>query len=224
MKRKHLPSVPAIIVAMLLLVGGAFVHGRFTNRWGQAADTLDAAKILESLPKEVDQWQVRDEIPLGASALSILQCEGFVNRIYFNRTSGEMLGVTVLLGPPGPMTVHTPEICFPSRDYLQAGQPERLSLRQGEADLGDFYRVMFRPTSPSGTSLEVLYGWHDGQAWQAPDTPRFAFGGRPHLFKIQIVSQLWPNVTFGENGVAATFLRSFVAATSTNFTDSAQDD
>ena len=40
--------------------------------------------------------------------------------------------------------------------------------------------------------MSVIYGWHDGRGWSAPDRPRYSFGIRPYLFKLQVTERL-PN-------------------------------
>ena len=210
--------IVAYVTAMVILLVGAVAQGKLSNRWGLAVDSSDEKAILNAIPRSFGDWETREEPALPPAALQILECEAAVNRVYFNRRTGTSVVLTVLLGPPGPLSVHTPEICLSSRDYVQVGPPEKLKLFSGATE-SEYQRAAFRPTLPTAPYLEILYGWNDRSGWRAPDSPRFTYAGKPLLYKVQVASQLWANVTSGENGAAAEFLKGFVEATTTHFAE-----
>jgi len=206
MKSNSKTLLVAIFVASLVTASAAVLHGRLSNRWGTAPDSNFTLEFVQSLPRTVGDWQVVDETPLDSFALETLQCASYANRIYAHRRTGDQLAVTLLAGPPGPMTVHTAEICMTTRNFKSMGEPDRAEFQSGDST-ARFYRSAFRSTSPAQPSVEVFYGWSQGGKWDAPDAPRFAYGGAPMLLKLQVVSTIWPNVATGNDGLAARFLK-----------------
>lgn len=177
-----------LIVASLLV--GA-VHGRLTNRWGIQPDMKEAARRLESLPEEIEGWECiaseRNEHKLDDRVSEMLQCQGSVNRVYRNTKTNETISVVVLLGPSGPISVHTPEICYSSQDYRIAAD----RVEQKVSDKEDLWDLRLK-AKESDAGLRVMYGWTNDGNWDATVEPRFAYGGRPLLYKIQLAGPV-PN-------------------------------
>jgi hypothetical protein len=82
------------------------------------------------------------------------------------------------------MSVHTPEVCYPRRNYQVTKDPERLSL-SGEDRI---WGITLRSPNLDARTLRVYYAWTDGGQWEAPEEPRLAFAGREYLMKIQLAS------------------------------------
>src|SRR5579863_4164034 len=111
------------VIALTILSG--VVSGVLSNRWGAPARAQLSAAKLADLPDEFGDWQLQSELPIDKDVLEILQCVGNVHKIYRNRETGQLVNVVLLLGPPGPISAHTPEICYSTRDYEQLGAPRR---------------------------------------------------------------------------------------------------
>src|SRR5690349_5077895 len=90
------------LIAASLLVG--VVHGRLTNRWGMQPDMKEAARRLDSLPEQLEGWECTSH-KLDNRVSAMLQCQGYVNRVYRNTKTDETVSVVVLLGPAGPISV-----------------------------------------------------------------------------------------------------------------------
>jgi hypothetical protein len=211
MNRSNLSYLLALALMAGITVSAALVHGNLLRRWESVEDTTAARALVEKLPREFGEWRLTEEMPLTDSAVQILQCAGYANRLYTNQRTGDQIAVTLLLGPSGPLTVHTPEICLSSRDFESMGAADQVTIHTEES-AARFYYAMFRSTTPTLPPIEIYYGWNNYHGWEAPDAPRFAYGGDPQLFKLQVVSQLWPNVAAGEGGLAAKFLSSLLSA------------
>jgi hypothetical protein len=82
--------------------------------------------------------------------------------------------------------VHTPEVCYSSREYTQDGDRRRVAVK----DLADkehtLWHLPLKANNIDATSLRVFYGWSTGTEWGAPEYPRFIFGNLPHLYKLQV--------------------------------------
>ena len=112
------------------------------------------------------------------------------SRQYENRKTGEIVTVAVLLGPAGPISVHTPDVCYSSQDYTVLGAPEQTRFGGGEGSQDELWSTSLRSTSLTAGNLRVYYGWSTGGPWSAPGDARFAFAGQPYLYKIQVAGPL----------------------------------
>jgi len=113
----------AFLAVMILLVAGltlasGMIHGRLTNRWGPPTAMLAAAERLKGVPTECGDWRrMEKDLEMDETTINMLELEGWINRTYLHQPTGQTVHVAVLLGPPGRISVHTPEICFSSRDH-----------------------------------------------------------------------------------------------------------
>lgn len=171
------------------------VCGRMSHRWGPAPDMVAAGEHLKSLPANIGTWQLVDDQKIPTPVIETLQCAGYVNRKYIDRQSGSTVDLAIIVGPSGPVAVHTPEICFSSQAY-SIEEPRRVrELVDSSGDQHTFWCTTFSSTNAIAEKLRVYYGWCADQNWQAAESPRFEFAGKPLLFKLQIASYVPP----GEN-------------------------
>lgn len=187
-------SVLGVVLALGLTLLSGLVHGRMSHRWGPPADMVAAGKRLEVIPRQVGPWRQESTETLADPVRDVLQCAGVIVRGYVNETTGERVKVALLLGPTGPMSVHTPDVCYSSSAYtLDQPAVRRLWDRQGTPS-HSLWRTVFRSTDIEGTRLCVYHGWSDGGPWVAADNPRVSFADRPFLCKLQVAGAL-PNAT-----------------------------
>lgn len=202
-----------VLLAVGIVATAAVIQGRLTNRWGMSqALTSSGTDLQKQMPNTIGDWDYQEDLPLSQAVQDVLQCVSHLNHVFVNRNSGENIGATLIIGPSGPLTVHTPEICLSTGGYVQVGRSQQVEIKHEERVLGTFYRANFRSQTPNLPSLEIFWGWHDGKGWSAPDNPRLTFGGAPALYKLQVTAQLWPNVAEGDEGSVAQFLRTYLLA------------
>lgn len=189
----HAFSLVAIGVAITIAAGA--VHGRLTQRWGPVPDMLAISQHLKSFPNQFGQWQLLSEEAIDERTLKMLSCTGHLHRQYVNRKSGQTVSIAIMLGPPGPISVHTPEICFSSRAYALDGPRSRVTISDREEKTNSFWSLTFRSSSPSTDRLKVYYAWRAKEVWNAAESPRFEFAGDRLLFKLQIAALTSPMST-----------------------------
>jgi hypothetical protein len=148
---------------------------------------IDAAsERLSLVPTHFGPWQLREEETLSETSLNMLGCSSHICRTYSNVHTGEHVGLVVLVGPAGPLAVHTPEICMSNREYENIKPVERITI-DGKDKKQEFFSTIFRTRSVEGQRIDVYYGWsRDGFSWEAPDSPRMTLGPLPMLYKIQV--------------------------------------
>jgi hypothetical protein len=192
---------PALHPRFLLLVAAGIavtvlagvVYGRLTQRWGPVPDLVAAARQLHSFPTELGDWKLLKEDTINESVRRILNCAGDLNRQYVNRRSGDTISLAIVLGPAGPISVHTPEICYSSRAYSIATPRKQVLFTDHRGRSHAFWALTFHSNQVNADQLCVYYGWTSDGRWRAPESARFEFAGRPLLYKLQIAALAPPS-------------------------------
>lgn len=177
---------------VIIAVSGVF-HGWLTNRWSEPAQLDVAGAELVAMPEQVGEWKLLGSHEVSPGVVNLLQCAGYIHRTYENEQTGERVNIAVFLGPPGPIAVHTPEVCYPSQDFEPIGSRERVTI--GDSENSDqardqFWRSTFRSNSLDAETLRVFYGWSDGGPWRADESPRISHAAKTHLYKLQLTATL----------------------------------
>lgn len=181
-----------LVVGVGIVLSGGMLYGHYSQRWGPPADLVAAGSHLESFPRQIGKWQLVEEFPMGDSTLEMLECAGYVNRRYVSQETGKTVNIAVIVGPPGPTAVHTPEICYSSRAYELQDQ-RRVVVIDSDAD-GEhsFWNVNFKTRDVLADELCVYYAWSRGERWEASKSPRVEFAAAPLLYKMQISGFVTP--------------------------------
>jgi len=188
--QKSLQQAIGLAVAVALIAAGGVVHGLMTDRWGLAADSLHLAQQFDSYPQQLGVWELEETQEMSPNVLKMLECDGYLARSYVNKETGEKVTVAVILGPPGPISVHTPEICYSTREYTieTARQAEEIKGTDGEKD--QFWRLTLRSNDLHAHRLRVYYGWTTDGIWKADANPRFSNASEPYLVKVQVAGRI----------------------------------
>jgi hypothetical protein len=162
------------------------VFGRLTQRWGAVPDLAAAGQKLQSFPTEIGNWQLLSDDKISDSVLQVLSCAGYVNRHYVNRQTGKTITIAIYVGPPGPISVHTPEICYSSIAYAIQDPRKEVTITDKDGREHSFWMLTFRSNKSSIDRLQVYYSWQGSGAWIASNSPRFQFAGNKLLYKMQM--------------------------------------
>src|SRR5262245_10682764 len=109
-------SLPILLAAGLLALDG-YVYGLWTNRWQTSQAIPAAVARLDQVPMAFGDWQGENLEPLSAREVEQAGFEGYISRVYKNRRTGSALNVLLACGRAGPMSVHTPDVCYRGRGY-----------------------------------------------------------------------------------------------------------
>jgi hypothetical protein len=196
-------------LAMTLATG--LVYGYWTQRWGPTPSLTKAAERVEQLPQQLGPWAMTAEYSVPELIVETLQSAAQVHRTYANSETGEIVHVAIIVGPSGPTSVHTPEICFSSKAYtIQDNREERIFSPAADGNANSLWSLQFRSPQVGAGVLQVYYGWSTGGAWTASQSPRFEFGGQPLLYKIQISAELGPAETDKKSDSCERFFESLL--------------
>ena len=138
MMKSHLKLIFGVAIVAVLTLASGIIHGRMTDRWGPAPDTVIAAEKLARFPEEFGDWKLQSKEELGDDTTKMLECVESVCGLYVNRVTGDVVSLMVILGPPGPIAVHTPEICVSSRDYTAQGRRSPITIQDQTAPITRF--------------------------------------------------------------------------------------
>ena len=207
--RKQLMPILGVILVVVLTVLSGVIQGRMSNRWGPTRDVLAAAEKLNEIPGQFGNWRLTSSDEIIPSTLRMLECTGYILRTYEDQETGATVRVSLLLGPSGPMSVHTPEICYSSRDYTIHQERHQVPIEiDGSSE--SFWALTFRANNLDADMLRVYYAWNAGDHWSAPDDPRFTFADRPFLYKIQLAGSYPAGADLEAIDPCREFLKDFV--------------
>jgi len=208
---KSLPIIAIAVLAALTFASG-MIHGHMSDRWGLPQDMRKEAQKLDKIPDMFGAWTLVEgsKEEFDERVTNILECAGSTVRTYRNGDTNAVVQVAVFVGPPGPTSLHTPEICYPARDNQQIEDRQRVTIAEDEDSEDAFWALTFQSNNLERDKIRVYYAWSPGDHWSATDNPRFAYASHPHLFKIQLSSNLPAMADLGETDPCRDFLEEFV--------------
>jgi hypothetical protein len=173
-----------LTVALTVAVG--ILQGSLSNRWGASDFQRQAGLKLEAFPKTFGEWEmVGKPEQLDQNSLDQLQPYGYLQRRYENRKSKAVVSMTVLLGPNGRISVHTPEVCFAGRNHEQLGERVKIRIPEKEGE-DSVWKTSFRLQGVDAQLQNIYYSWSSGDHWDASENPRVSYATKPLLYKIQL--------------------------------------
>jgi hypothetical protein len=172
---------------MLLAFGVA--EGRWTGRWTKGGTVQEAAARLDQVPLSFGEWQ-GEARELDARQVTKAELSGHLMRQYTHKASGTTLSILLVCGRPGPVAVHTPDVCYGGVGFALVGSPTRDPVTPKGANsfkIGKFQKV----DAPVPEYLRIFWAWSgDGHVWTAPDNPRLTFASLPALYKLYVIRQV----------------------------------
>jgi hypothetical protein len=197
-----------ILVCVVLVATLGVVHGVYTDRWGASGQLEQALEGLPRVPMKIGDWTGED-VPYEAEALTRAGIRGGVFRRYTNTRTREAVSLLIVCGRGGPVSVHTPDVCYSAAGYHQMAPEQRKEVEAGEAQKCWFYIARFgKPTAVVPQQLEIYWTWsRDGVTWNAPENPRLALARSPALYKLYVVREYAPKTRAETALTSEEFLR-----------------
>ncbi len=174
------------ISAWLLAISFGFGEGLWTGRWAHS-DVLDvAAKQLGKLPKTIGEWESTDR-ELSREEVVMAELSGHVMRTYTRKETNQVVSVLLVCGKPGPISVHTPDICFKGIGFQMTTEPVVLPYEELTAR---FWTTRFEKGNSPVEQYTVLWGWTTDGTWVAANNPRIEFATQNVLHKLYVIRPL----------------------------------
>jgi hypothetical protein len=176
-----------LAAAFALVIVSGLVHGFWTLRWetAQALQLEEALARVSKVPLKFGDWEGR-EIEVDASTFARAGARTYWMRQYRQRRTGAMFSVILMCGRAGPMSVHTPDVCYRGAGYELTHPARSYTFPRTQAAFwtGDFAKGL-----PASGGLRLFWSWSVDGRWQAPDHPRFTFRGQPALYKLYVIRE-----------------------------------
>jgi hypothetical protein len=205
--RRNLP----VLIALLSAVSFGVAEGIWSGRW--RADAVNAAAArLADVPLTFGEWEGTTR-SLDQRQVTLAKLAGYVSCSFTHRSSGDTMSILLMCGRPGPISVHTPDICFPGGGVEMSGEPHRLTYKIDQIkEPAEFLSARFDKGSNGVQHSAVLWSWTADGAWTAPDNPRRSFGGAQSLYKLYIIHTMTtPEQMPGEDRDLEEFVHEFLA-------------
>jgi hypothetical protein len=182
-------TIPVVLGVAAVIACGV-VHGYWTDRWNPATETHEAAARLNDLPLTIGDWegQVIDAKPSPAAG----PVAGMIQRRYVQRDTGDTVVIALVCGRPGPVSIHTPDVCYGASGY-NVGPRTRKTIAGSDAEF--WCADAIKTQAAEETQLRLYWGWSAGSGWKAADDARQMFPRVPVLHKLYVIREL--------NGAAA---------------------
>jgi Protein of unknown function (DUF3485) len=177
----------ANLVAFALLVGSGLVHGRLTDRWGTSTAMAQAVARLDRVPRSFGDWEGQD-VAMDRRQIERAQIQGHLSRKYRNARDGREISVLLVCGRPGPISVHTPDVCYAGAGY-EAGAPPSPGTLATEDHRAAVLRACFTKVDALvPETLDIFWSWNARGVWEAPANPRIGFASYQALFKVYVIA------------------------------------
>lgn len=170
----------AAVAAALIVVSTGLVQGRWTGRWSSRAEVAQIASRVDRIPKRIGRW-VGEDREFEPIAMRRAGIERAILRTYKDSTTGDAVTLLLVAGPPGPISVHTPDVCYEGAGYKMVD-----GVRTSSA-VPAFKFAEFKSTGVIPETLHIYWGWNARGRWKATNAPRVTFALEPALFKAYVV-------------------------------------
>ncbi len=191
-------TAPLLVTAAIVATLGV-VHGIATDRWGRSDKLERSLATLDRVPVSFGDWTGED-LTYEAEAMARAGIQGSVYRRYRHARTREVVSFLLVCGRGGPISVHTPDVCYAGSGYQPIG-----GTTHKEIDLEAGGKHAFRidrfamPGGVSPSQLEVWLAWsRDGRTWEAPESARASLARYPALYKLYVVREYLPTRTENE--------------------------
>jgi hypothetical protein len=176
----------ATALAAVLLSGT--VHGLWTDRWKLSDEPGKSAAKLSQVALSLPDWEGQE---LPAKPAGVTGVAGQLFREYQRRHDGRAVRVFLVCGRPGPVSVHTPDVCYGAGGYEVISQAKWSGPAEAGSPEPELWTAQFRKTQASDQQcLRIFWSWNAAGPWQAPQDPRFAFARYPALYKLYVIREL----------------------------------
>ncbi len=205
-------SLPSIVFVSLVLAAGAY-QGIKSDRWHASSDVAAAAKRLEQVPNQIGDWK-GEPLPVEGDDMTHLGIKGFKSTRYRNTVTGEAVTVLIVCGRPGPISVHTPDVCYQTAGYRPAGEVFAKEIpNAGGKKRSVWAQAFHRPATQAVSQIEVNWVWLAENEWVAPDNSRLSFAGAAAIYKLYVVRELPALEANRKRDVSAMFMQDFLTVT-----------
>jgi hypothetical protein len=179
-----------ILTALVLVLVAGLAHGLVTARWHQSEDLTQALARVPQVPLTIGNWHGRN-LEADPEPFAQARAEAYWVRRYEDTNSKAVVTVILMCGRAGPLSVHTPDVCYRGAGFEMRGSADRVDVPLAGAAAAQFWTARFGKDRPgAGNNLRLFWSWSAEGTWLAPSAPRLTFAGRSALFKLYVIREI----------------------------------
>ncbi len=197
-----------LLLLVTVVVGSGIAHGLWSGRWNLSDGAERAAIRLADVPTTIGDWDGRLG-ELSPRHMRVAELAGARVCDYINRRTGSVVSTLLVCGRPGPVSVHTPEVCYAGAGYETIGPRSRF-VNPALADAAFWISDFRKANTATPDRLRIFYAWSAKGPWTAPQNPRLTFFRQPVLYKLYVIRQLAQADEPVEEDPAVEFLKVFL--------------
>jgi Protein of unknown function (DUF3485) len=177
-----------ILLTFLAVIIPGIAHGLLTDRWFVSRQLEEFTARLANVPMDIQDWQGED-VTIDPRQIAQADIAAYVARRFTHSSSRIQINVLLCCGRSGPLSVHSPEICYGGVGFDKVTKLDsKFSLNDpNQISAGEFKEATFKKAGPVPEFLEIYWAWNCKGDWEVPAEPRVAFGGQPALYKLYVV-------------------------------------
>lgn len=198
--------------SLIVIVMTTVASGLWNGRWGLSNELQEAVGRLAAVPEQFGDWESRATVDLDERAVALGEIDGYLSRQYKNMRDGGEVTILLVCGRPGPISLHTPDVCYRGQGYVPVDEP---SIQHVENVPGtrapSFKTAVFRKErSALQDSLIIYWSWNADGPWETPKDPRLAYASGRALYKLYVIRRVASGDGSDEANAVEGFIREFV--------------
>ena len=181
--------IPYVIAAVAVMLGSAFVQGKWSRRWGEPVELELFAKRIKDVPMDIGDWQGDKLADMDERTMTAAGAVGALSRKYTHRVTKQEVRLDIVCGRMLDVFAHTPDRCYPSVGFDTDSAQVRTEIKLATGQTAEFWTAAFLKEDKR-ESLRVRVYWNfssDGN-WEAPESPKGHYAGQPALYKVYLQS------------------------------------
>ena len=209
------PSLIFPLGSIAIMLSFGIAYGFLSDRWGVSQKVIDAANRLNDVPMEFGDWVGAKGSPIDKDTQRTAGAVNYLTRTYTN-ANGDTVFVTMLCGRPGPISTHSPDVCFRGAGLRQKFEAEEQQIPCEGSIEANFLSAEFqRPQSKPGPDMKTYWSISpNGTTWYAVSDSRLQFGHHPYLYRTFISTSMTRLADEDQPDVIEEFLKDFLPVTS----------
>jgi hypothetical protein len=203
--------LPGLTFATIILAAGMF-HGLRTERWAAADDADEGVPRLDALPAHLGDWHGEPE-SLDAYDVQQGGIKGYRSYRYRNAVTGDRVSLLLVCGRAGPISVHTPDVCYGGAGFEAVGGEFRKEVPCRDGRVLTVATMQFKsPPTLTPSQIEVNWAWNGGRGWVVPQNPRLELARYRTLYKLYVVRDLPLKTAAPARDASIVFMQTFLPA------------
>lgn len=201
--------LPAALGLISILGLSLYENIYIKDRWGEpGAEAAKMGERFENVRKDIGEWKGQD-LPVDEIVRNTAGAVNYVSRRYTNVRTNKSVVLWLIVGHSRDIWRHTPDICYPSSGFRQAGSTIGHVVELDNGKEARFYTAKFEKEDQVSRNTErVFWAFNhpDKNKWDAPtEGARWHYGMSRALYKLYFTAAVQPDESTIEDSVALDF-------------------